>query len=75
MKQHLCIWTVNDLQLKAKLMDFEERSQWVCTCIYILLLISLLGKYCLLSILQHQMHVVNLLNLLNLFRPKIEGLA
>lgn len=26
-KQHLCIWTVNDLQLKAKLMDFEERSQ------------------------------------------------
>ena len=29
-KQHLCIWTVNDLQLKAKLMDFEERSQWVC---------------------------------------------
>lgn len=29
-KQHLCIWTVNDLQLQTKLMDFEERSQWVC---------------------------------------------
>lgn len=26
-KQYLCIWTVNDLQLKAKLLDFEERSQ------------------------------------------------
>ena len=37
MKQHLCIWIVNDLQLQAKLMDFEGRSQRVCICLYVVM--------------------------------------
>lgn len=37
MKQHLSIWTVNDLQLQAKLLDFNGQCQRVCTCLYIVM--------------------------------------